>query len=114
MLSALGGLPREHESVQAVVESIASAYNTLGNAYDASGNKLAALAAYERACALQPDFAMWQRNRAGTLIELGRLDEAAAAIATARQLEPEAARLNELDAELAQAQNPTSAPGANP
>jgi hypothetical protein len=46
---------------------------------------------------------MWHRNRAGTLIELERLDQAEAAIAQARALDPEAPRLAELDAQLAKA-----------
>ena len=79
-------------SLTAAQAEVASAYNTLGNAYDAAATSdktaalAAALAAYDRAIAWQPDFAMWHRNRAGTLIELRRLEEAAAAIETARQL----------------------------
>ena len=46
---------------------------------------------------------MWQRNRAGTLIELGRLAEARAAIDEARNLEPNASRLADLEADLAAA-----------
>ncbi|MCL6511131.1 MAG: tetratricopeptide repeat protein [Anaerolineae bacterium] len=90
-------------SVADVRAELASAWNTLGNARDEAGDKPGALAAFERAIALQPDFAMWHRNRAGTLIELGRLDEAAAAIETARRLEPDAPRLRELDEQLAAA-----------
>ncbi len=84
-------------------DRVASDYNTLGNAHDVAGDPAAALAAFERAVALQPDFAMWQRNRAGTLIDLGRLDEARAAIDQARALEPDAARLAQLEAQLAAA-----------
>jgi len=87
----------------AVREQLASDYNTLGNALDTAGDKAAALAAFERAVALQPDFAMWRRNQTATLIELGRLDEAAAALAVARTLEPDAPRLAQLDADLAAA-----------
>ncbi|MBX2998251.1 MAG: tetratricopeptide repeat protein [Caldilineaceae bacterium] len=83
----------------ALRRQVASDYNTLGNALDDS-DKAAALAAYERAIDLQPDFAMWQRNRAGTLIELGRLDEARAAIDGARILEPDAPRLAQLEDQL--------------
>ncbi len=43
---------------------------------------------------------MWRRNRTGTLIDLGRLDEAAAELERARALEPEAARLAELEQQL--------------
>ena len=87
----------------ALRERVASNYNTLGNAHDSAGDATAALAAFERAIELQPDFAMWRRNQAGTLIELGRLDEAAAAIAAARGLEPDAPRLAQLEARLAAA-----------
>ena len=87
----------------ALRQQLASEYNTLGNAHDSAGDATAALAAYERAIELQPDFAMWRRNQAGTLIELGRLDEAAAAIEQARRLEPDAPRLAQLAAELAAA-----------
>jgi len=55
---------------------------------------------------------MWRRNQAGALIELGCLDEAAAALAAARNLEPEAPRLAELETELAQArQRAVQGPG---
>jgi hypothetical protein len=94
--------PHEGVNWAALRESVASNYNALGNALYAT-DKAASLSGYERACELQPSFAMFHRNRAGTLIELGRLGEAAAAIAIARPLEPEAARLPELEAELAKA-----------
>jgi tetratricopeptide (TPR) repeat protein len=84
--------------------TVASAYNTLGNAHDHAGDPSAALAAFERAIALQPDFAMWQRNRVGTLIALGRLAPARTALAAARTLEPDAPRLADLEAALAQAE----------
>jgi tetratricopeptide (TPR) repeat protein len=91
------------QGVQLAEQALASAWNTLGSARDEAGDKPGALAAFECAIALQPDFAMWHRNRAGVLIELGRLDEAAAAIETARRLEPDAPRLKELDEQLAAA-----------
>jgi hypothetical protein len=53
---------------------------------------------------------MWQRNRAITLIELGRLAEARTAIDQARALEPDAPRLADLEAEWTKAQ---SAPPEN-
>jgi len=83
----------------ALKEDLAGAYNSLGNAHDVAGNKKDALAAYERAIALQPAFAMWHRNRAGMLIELERCAEARAALDHARELEPDAARLPELEKE---------------
>ena len=83
----------------ALKANLASCYNSLGNAHDNAGNKNDALAAFERAIALQPAFAMWQRNRAGTLIELGRCQEARVALDRARELEPDAARLPELEKE---------------
>jgi hypothetical protein len=65
---------------------------------------LAALAAYERAVALQPDFAMWRRNQADTLIELGCLAEECTVINAAQALEPDAPRLADLAAKLMAAQ----------
>jgi hypothetical protein len=87
----------------ALRRQLASDFNTLGNAHDSAGDPAAALAAFERAIALQPDFAMWRRNQAGALIALGRLEEAAAAIEQARALEPDASRLAQLEAQLAAA-----------
>ncbi len=91
---------------EALHGDIADSYNHLGTSLDAS-DKAAALAAFERAIALQPGFAMWRRNRTGTLIELRRLDEAAEELARARTLEPDAARLTELEAQLAAARAKT-------
>jgi tetratricopeptide (TPR) repeat protein len=102
LLSLLGAMGAAGELVDELKASIASTYTALGIALDAT-DKVQALAAFERAVALQPNFAMWHRNRAGTLIELERLDQAEAAIAQARALETEAPRLAELDAELAEA-----------
>ncbi len=87
----------------ALQAEIARTYNELGNALDGMQDHGAALTAYERAIELQPDFAMWHRNRAGMLIELRRLDAATEAIAQARALEPNVPRLGELEAELAHA-----------
>ena len=84
-------------------KSVAESYNKLGNALETAGDKPGALAAYVRAVELQPDFAMWRRNQAGTLIELGQFAAARIAIDAARALEPDAPRLAELDAELAAA-----------
>jgi tetratricopeptide (TPR) repeat protein len=84
----------------AVREHVASTWNALGNALHDAGDGEAAVAAYDRAIALQPDEAMWRRNRVGTLIDLGRRAEAAEELARARALEPDAARLAELEARL--------------
>jgi len=84
----------------AVREHVASTWNALGNALHNAGDKDAAIAAYDRAIALQPDEAIWRRNRVGTLIDLGRRAEAAEELARARALEPDAARLAELEARL--------------
>jgi hypothetical protein len=84
----------------AVREHVASTWNALGNALHNAGDKDAAIAAYDRAIALQPDQAMWRRNRVATLIDLGRRAEAAEELARARALEPDAARLAELEARL--------------
>jgi tetratricopeptide (TPR) repeat protein len=88
---------------------LASAYTNLSIAHEQTGLYEESLAATERAIVLQPDFAMWQRNRAGALIDLKRLDEAEAALAEARRMEPDAPRLIELAESLAQARlNQTS------
>jgi tetratricopeptide (TPR) repeat protein len=84
-------------------EDLAGAYTNLCIAHEKASDFNASLAATERAIALQPNNAMWQRNRASTLIDLGRLDEAAQAIAVARAMEPGAPRLKELEDQLAQA-----------
>jgi Tetratricopeptide repeat. len=84
----------------AVREHVASTWNALGNALHNAGDGEAAVAAYDRAIALQPDQAMWRRNRVATLIDLGRRAEAAEELARARALEPDAARLTELEARL--------------
>ncbi len=86
----------------ALCDHVANTLNRLGNAQAAAGDHLAALAAYERAIALQPGFAMSRRNRASALIELGRGEEAAAELELARRLEPDAPRLAEVARELAQ------------
>jgi tetratricopeptide (TPR) repeat protein len=87
---------------EALSEDLAGAYTNLCIAHEKASDFNASLAATERAIALQPNQAMWQRNRAGTLIDLGRLDEADQALATARAMEPGAARLKELEDQLAQ------------
>jgi len=104
VLSALPDEPGTSELLAELKKDLASVYNRLGSALDDQSDKAASLTAFERAIALRPDYAMWHRNRAGTLIELGRLDEARQAIARARELEPAAPRLVELEAELAQAE----------
>lgn len=87
----------------ALREHVANTFNAFGNAHGHAEHHAEALVAFERACAVQPEQAMWQRNRAGTLIALGRLDEAEAVIAQARVLEPDAPRLESLTTDLAQA-----------
>jgi hypothetical protein len=85
---------------EVVRASLASSYTSLCIAYEEVGDLEASLAATDRAIALQPDEAMWRRNRVGTLIDLGRRAEAAEELARARALEPDAARLTELEARL--------------
>jgi tetratricopeptide (TPR) repeat protein len=94
---------------EALRANLASTYTSLtialekGRAYDES------LTATDRAIALQPNYAMWRRNRTGTLIDLGRLDEAAEELERARKLEPDAPRLADLTAALERARNPAPA-----
>lgn len=82
---------------------LAEEYNELGCALEEAKDLPGALAAFARAVELQPDFAMWRRNLTGVLIDLGRLEEAEAALAAVRALEPDAPRLAELEAQLAAA-----------
>jgi tetratricopeptide (TPR) repeat protein len=84
----------------ALAGHVANTLNRLGNALSVAGDPMAALAAYDRAVTLQPDLAIWRRNRASALIDLNRLDEAAGELAAARCLEPEAPRLAEMEQEL--------------
>jgi tetratricopeptide (TPR) repeat protein len=81
---------------------LASSYNMLGNAHSEAGHAEDAITAYDRAIALHEN-AMWYRNKAGVLIDMGNLNEAEAAIKRARVLEPDAPRLAELEAALARA-----------
>ena len=108
--AALLALP--HDEISALIGAealpelqrmVAAAYNGWGYALGNDGDKEGALSAYDGAIALEPDFAMWRRNRTGTLIELQRLDAAETELGRARALEPDAARLDELAAELAAA-----------
>lgn len=83
--------------------NLAADYNRFGTAHDQAGEKVVALAAFERAIDLQPNFAMWHRNHASTLLDIGHLDAAATALAHARVLEPDAERLHALEERLAAA-----------
>ena len=55
----------------------------------AADEAAAALLASDRAIALRPDVAVYHHNRAAALVRLGREDEARAALAEARRLDPE-------------------------
>lgn len=90
----------------ALVAHVANTFNRLGNAHAAAEDPAAACASYERAIALQPDSAMSRRNRASALIELGRGEDAAAELAVARRLEPDAPRLAEVERELVKLTDP--------
>ncbi|MFQ5855147.1 MAG: hypothetical protein ACE5LU_05840 [Anaerolineae bacterium] len=77
------------------------ACNTLGNHYaDADKNLEKAVEAYTRGLAFDPENAMLLRNRAGTHLDRVDLEAARADIESAAALEPEAARLPELRAQL--------------
>ena len=65
------------------------AHNGVGNVLDRQGDFEGAIAAYSQAIAAQPDEAAFVRNRASTLIALGRLDEARADCETASRLAPD-------------------------
>jgi tetratricopeptide (TPR) repeat protein len=101
--------------LQEVVESgqaFADAHHLLGLAYSMVGRREDALASFDRALALNPRYVDALLNRAVTLNELGRADEAADAFAAAQQLgaadhtgfsAPVASRLANMHAELAEA-----------
>jgi tetratricopeptide (TPR) repeat protein len=99
-----------HVNWDALRANLANTYNHLGNALEQTGARTTMIAAYDRAIVLQPENAMWRRNRTGTLIELGRLSEADEELERARALEPDAPRLAELSAALDQARNAAQTP----
>jgi tetratricopeptide (TPR) repeat protein len=86
-----------------LIDSAASTLTTLGDILDRAGRKEEALAAHAASVEAQPKKAMWRRNYADSLIKLGRLDEAAAQLDTAKQLQPDAPYLALHWAELAKA-----------
>ena len=80
---------------------VAQCWNQLGTILsDEQKKPEEALAAFEEAVRLRPDFAMYWRNHASTNIDLGNLDAAAASLAHAGELEPDHPRLAELHKEL--------------
>jgi len=92
--------------------AFADAHHLLGLAFSMAGQPAEALAEFERALALNPRYVDAHLNRAVTLNELGRYDDAVAAFASAQGLAgvdhtgfaaPEASRLANLHAELAEA-----------
>jgi tetratricopeptide (TPR) repeat protein len=98
--------------VTATGRAFADAYHLLGLAYSLIGQPADALAEYDRALALNPKYVDAHLNRAVTLNELGRYDDAVTAFAAAQGLggvdhtgfaAPEASRLANLHAELAEA-----------
>ncbi len=64
-------------------------HSNLGNALNGMGRLGDALAAYDTALRLAPDYAEAHNNRCNTLRDLGRLDEALAASDTALRLRPD-------------------------
>jgi tetratricopeptide (TPR) repeat protein len=98
--------------VTASGRAFADAHHLLGLAYSMVGQKEEALAEFDRALGLNPKYVDAHLNRAVTLNELGRYDEAVAAFAAAQRLggvdhtgfpAPEASRLANLHAQLAEA-----------
>lgn len=93
-------------------QGFADAYNLLGLSYSLVGKKEEAVREFDRALALNPRYVEAHLNRAVTLSEVGRDDEAAEAFAAAQRLgavdhtgfsAPMASRLANLHAELAEA-----------
>ena len=98
--------------VTASGKAFADAHQLLGLAYSMIGQPDEALAEFDRALALNPRYVDAYLNRAVTLNELGRYEDAAAAFAAAQGLggvdhtgfaAPEGSRLANLHAELAEA-----------
>jgi len=98
--------------VTASGKAFADAHHLLGLALSMSGQPAEALAEFDRALELNPRYVDALLNRAVTLNELGRYDDAVAAFAAAQGLggvdhtgfpAPEASRLANLHAELAEA-----------
>lgn len=65
----------------------------LGESQIAQGDQEAALATYQRVSAQYPDYAIPRANKAGLLLDLGRLDEAQAELNSALQSHPQFALL---------------------
>ena len=98
--------------VTATGRAFADAHHLLGLAYSMIGQPSEALSEYDRALALNPRYVDALLNRAVTLNELGRYDDAVAAFAAAQGLgavdhtgfaAPVASRLANLHAQLAEA-----------
>jgi len=98
--------------VVATGRAFADAHHLLGLAYSMIGQAQDALGEFDRALALNPRYVDALLNRAVTLNELGRYDDAVAAFGAAQGLgrvdhtgfpAPEASRLANLHAELAEA-----------
>jgi Flp pilus assembly protein TadD len=98
--------------VTASGRAFADAHQLLGLAYSMAGQKAEALVEFDRALALNPRYVDAHLNRAVTLNEVGRYDDAVAAFAAAQGLggvdhtgfpSQEASRLANLHAELAEA-----------
>lgn len=99
------GVVETAQELLALDDANADAWAMLGDAYSRLDEEKAASDAYARAVTLAADNAMLRRNYANALITLKRLDEAAAQLAVAAQLEPDAPYLALRYAELAKAHN---------
>jgi tetratricopeptide (TPR) repeat protein len=75
---------------------LADRWNHLGTLLSDEGKYMDALAAYANAIRLQPDEAMYHRNRASVNIDSGNWEAAEADLKRAEELEPEHPRLVEL------------------
>ncbi|GIV80616.1 MAG: hypothetical protein KatS3mg050_5010 [Litorilinea sp.] len=97
------GVVEAAEELVALGASDGAIWAMLADARSRLGDEMAAAEAYARAVELDGQNAMLRRNYVNTLIALNRLEDAAAQLAVAAQLEPDAPYLPLRYAELAKA-----------
>lgn len=115
--NALQALERHAQAVAAYDAALrlgarAELWCARGAALKKSGRLDEALASYEKALALRPDYALAEHYRANVLRALGRAEDAVAAYRRALELGADAAEIRFALAALGQAEAPAAAPAA--